>query len=63
MHNDFALSESIFKRKQYSTVENPNTDRRSGDDRRKTIDVDYFSNGGLDRRSWRERRKLWYMTM
>jgi hypothetical protein len=31
-------------------------DRRSGEDRRKVYDLDYFSNGGVERRTWRERR-------
>ena len=33
-------------------------DRRSGEDRRKLYDLDYFSNGGVERRAWRERRSL-----
>jgi hypothetical protein len=31
-------------------------DRRSGEDRRKAYDLDYFSNGGVERRNWKERR-------
>jgi len=31
-------------------------DRRCGDDRRKAHDVDYFLNGGFERRNWKERR-------
>jgi hypothetical protein len=31
-------------------------DRRCGEDRRKAHDVDYFLNGGVERRSWKERR-------
>jgi hypothetical protein len=38
------------------------SDRRSGKDRRKSHSAAYFSHGGLERRSWRERRYLWYMT-
>ena len=33
-------------------------DRRSGEDRRRVYDLDYFSNGGVERRNWRERRSL-----
>lgn len=32
------------------------TDRRSGEDRRREHNLDYFSNGGVERRSWQERR-------
>lgn len=31
-------------------------DRRSGADRRKTHNLDYFLKGGVERRSWKERR-------
>jgi hypothetical protein len=31
-------------------------DRRSGEDRRRAYDLDYFSNGGVERRNWKERR-------
>ena len=31
-------------------------DRRSTGDRRKIYDLDYFSNGGVERRGWKERR-------
>ena len=37
-------------------------DRRSGEDRRKSYSIDYFLQGGIERRSWKERRYLWYMT-
>ena len=63
MSSNLALNEFIFKGEKYSTGENPNSDRRSGVDRRKTSNHDYFLNGGIERRSWHERRKLWYMTM
>jgi hypothetical protein len=43
-------------------LKHPATDRRSGKDRRKSGDVNYFLNGGIERRSWKERRFLWYMT-
>jgi len=38
-------------------------DRRSGKDRRKLPVRDYLLNGCVERRSWSERRFLWYMTM
>ena len=38
-------------------------DRRSGTDRRIKVSSDYFRKGGVERRSWKERRHLWYMTM
>jgi len=31
-------------------------DRRSGQDRRRAYDLDYFSNGGVERRNWKEQR-------
>ena len=37
-------------------------DRRSGIDRRQAPDNRYFLEGGVERRSWKERRFLWYMT-
>lgn len=39
-----------------------NRDRRSSGDRRKAYNRDYFRRGGLERRSWRERRFIWDMT-
>jgi hypothetical protein len=38
-------------------------DRRSGQDRRKAYSAKYFHKNGVERRSWKERRCLWYMTM
>jgi len=35
----------------------PFLDRRSGEDRRRTYDFDYFSEGGVERRSAIERRQ------
>ena len=32
------------------------TDRRTGEDRRTLHDLDYFFEGGVERRTWRERR-------
>jgi hypothetical protein len=42
--------------------EKPVGDRRSGVDRRQSFDNRYFLNNGSERRSWKERRYLWYMT-
>jgi len=38
------------------------SDRRSGKDRRRSYSRDYFLHGGIERRSWKERRYFWYMT-
>jgi len=38
-------------------------DRRSGIDRRRLPVRNYLLNGFVERRSWAERRFLWYMTM
>jgi hypothetical protein len=35
----------------------PFVDRRSGEDRRDGYDLDYFPNGGTERRSGKERRR------
>lgn len=35
----------------------PYLDRRSGDDRRETYHIDYFSDGGTERREAKDRRK------
>jgi hypothetical protein len=40
----------------------PTADRRSGNDRRKIHSAAYFLNGGVERRTWKERRFFWYMT-
>ncbi|MGD9057042.1 MAG: hypothetical protein PVG40_00355 [Desulfobacterales bacterium] len=40
----------------------PVGDRRSEVDRRQLSDNRYFLEGGVERRSWKERRYLWYMT-
>ena len=37
--------------------------RRSGEERRKGQSKKYFFDGGIERRSWTERRNLWYQTM
>jgi hypothetical protein len=49
------------KHKNFSGGYSP--DRRSGQDRRKSQQPDFLSEGGVERRSWKERRYLWYMTM
>ena len=36
----------------------PLEDRRSGEDRRVAYDLDYFSDGGVERRSAQERRRI-----
>ena len=38
-------------------------DRRSGKDRRKSYRPIYFIKGGIERRTWKERRYVWNMTM
>ena len=38
-------------------IRDPYVDRRSGEDRRKVYDADYWENGGLERRSTTERRQ------
>jgi hypothetical protein len=49
-------------RKLSKTPKRPAADRRSGNDRRKIYSAAYFLNGGVERRSWKERRFFWYMT-
>ena len=38
-------------------ISDPYVDRRSGEDRRRIYDADYFQNGGKERRSGKERRQ------
>ena len=40
-----------------SRTSDPYIDRRSGEDRRQVYNADYFQNGGLERRSCKERRQ------
>ena len=44
-------------------IDNSGKDRRSGEERRKAQSNKYFFDGGDERRSWAERRNLWYLTM
>ena len=46
-----------------NTIDGFGNGRRSGKDRRKVATKEYFLKGGLERRSWQERRKNWYMAM
>ena len=46
-----------------NTKNGSSKDRRSGKDRRKISSKKYFLEGGHEKRSWRERRNYWYMTM
>ena len=46
-----------------NTIDNLGNGRRSGMDRRNTSPKKYFLEGGFERRSWKERRKNWYITM
>jgi len=39
------------------------SDRHPEKDRRKSSHKKYFLEGGLEKRSWKEGRKYWYMTM
>jgi hypothetical protein len=51
---------SIFRNQKQ--LRKPVGDRRSEVDRRQSFDNRYFLEGGVERRSWKERRYLWYMT-
>jgi len=53
-------TESLSKKNTYP--KRSTLDRRCGWDRRKTYSAAYFLNGGVERRSWKERRFFWYMT-
>lgn len=50
------------KRKNDRLLKSINSDRRSGKDRRRSYSNVHFFHGGIERRSGRERRYLWYMT-
>lgn len=56
---DFLLKPNKINKK---LVDDFVRDRRSGKDRRKCSNAKYFTNNGVERRSWKERRYLWYMT-
>jgi len=50
------------KKKNGKSVRISSIDRRSGYDRRKSYSPQYFDVGGAERRNWKERRYLWFMT-
>ena len=50
------------KRKDINSERTKSSDRRSGCDRRKSYSAKYFKAGGSERRNWKERRYLWFMT-
>ena len=52
-----------LRRCNSGAIGNSGKDRRSGEERRKAQSKNYFFDGGNDRRSWTERRNLWYLTM
>lgn len=51
-----------LKEKVGKSVNRSSIDRRSGHDRRKSYSTNYFNMGGVERRNWKERRYLWFMT-
>ena len=51
---------SKISRKTHSNGQSK--DRRSGKDRRQVFNSAYFLKGGVERRSWKERRYKWYVT-
>ena len=51
-----------LKTAKRSHIFNPEDGRRSAQDRRKSAMREYFLSGGEERRSWKERRYVWYMT-
>jgi hypothetical protein len=56
----------LFQRnsiKEKTRANDHSKDRRSGKDRRQSFNSQYFLKGGIERRSWKERRYLWYMTL
>ena len=61
---DRKKASSILKLKAVnrSQIYNPDDSRRSAQDRRKSANRQYFLDGGVERRSWKERRFIWYMT-
>ena len=63
MYGRIDLNTAQTKRRNFLPRKNSKPDRRCGADRRKSNNPEYFRNGGVERRSWRERRNLWYMTM
>ena len=56
------MGNMVFQLKIERVPPRKNNDRRSYGDRRKTHHRAYFLKGGKERRSWQERRYIWYMT-
>ena len=56
MQDEKLLEETKLKKDE--RVMDPFIDRRSGDDRREAYDLDYFQDGGAERRLGRDRRKM-----
>lgn len=64
MGKRFSRNSAIkFRLIDKNTVDGFGNGRRSGKDRRKISSKKYFLRGGLERRSWKDRRISWYMTM
>ncbi len=58
MENIDQFEESEFKKKPAKTsVKRSLVDRRSGEDKRKRYNLDYFTDGGNERRKGKERRQ------
>jgi hypothetical protein len=58
-----SLDKFKLKSLDRNTIGGSGNGRRSGKERRKSQSKKYFLNGGDERRSWIERRHLWYQTM
>ena len=60
--NRFDMRKIIYKSQIEKPQVNENFDRRSHQDRRKSFNKSNFLNGGREKRNWKERRFIWYMT-
>ena len=63
MKGNIGLNTAQTKPRNFQLRKNSSPDRRCGVDRRKSYNPEYLKNGGVEKRSWHERRNLWYMTM
>ncbi len=61
--NNRYLFQHKSKKSKKTRASGHSKDRRSGKDKRQSFNSEYFLKGGVERRSWKERRCLWYMML
>ena len=61
--NGYSTNKLILRVNNKNDIVGSGKGRRSGTDRRRLSRKKYFLDGGLERRSWKERRKNWLITI